>query len=164
MIHISFALVGFLCFVIPFVQYYIYKDKVWCKYVCPRAGYFSRVIGKINLGMKVPKLFKKVGLKRGGVVIYFAINLFFVIMSTIMVSLGRVNPIEQIRFLIAFTLPFELPQVMTFEISDWLSHLGYRVYSMMFTSVIIGSIIGILYKPRTWCMICPVNTLTSKQG
>lgn len=159
-VHISLSIIGLLCFITPFVQYYIYKDKVWCKFVCPRAGFFNRVIAKINVGVKPPKLFNKLGFKKV-IVIYFGINLFFITMSTIMVSIGRIAPIEQIRFLIAFPLPLNMPQLLELSISPVLIHLGYRIYSMMFTSVIIGSILGIIYKPRTWCVICPVNTLTT---
>ena len=161
MIHISFSIIGLLCFITPFIQYYLYKDKVWCKYVCPRAGYFNVIIAKINVGLKPPKLFTKIGFKKA-VVIYFCINLFFITMSTIMVALGRINPIEEIRFLIAISVPLQLPQLLDLVLPGYLIHIGYRIYSMMFTSVVIGTIIGILYRPRTWCGICPVNTLTSK--
>lgn len=163
MIHISLAIGGLICFMLPFIQYYKYKDKVWCKYFCPRAGYFSKVLKKINIGLKPPKWLNKVGVKKG-IVIYFGINLFFISLSTIMVSLGRIAPIEQIRFLIAFPLPIQLPQLLMLNVPSPLVHLGYRVYSMMFSSVVIGSILGILYRPRTWCIICPINTLTKAKG
>lgn len=162
-IHITFSILGLLCFTIPFIQYARYKEQSWCKYYCPRAGYFNVIIRRINIGLKPPKVFVKLGLKKA-VVIYFTLNLFFVTMSTIMVSLGRIPPIEQIRFLIVFGLPFKMPQLLSFEVIPPLTHLGYRVYSMMFTSIIIGSILGILYAPRIWCTICPVMTLTSKKG
>ncbi len=161
MIHISLALVGLLCFTIPFIQYFIHKDKIWCKYVCPRAGFFNRVIAKINLGIKPPRFLTTASTK-DIVVTYFAINLFFVAMSTIMVGVGRIAPLEEIRFMIYFTVPIRLPQMLSVEIAPVLVHLSYRVYSMIFTSVIVGSVLGIVYRPRTWCAICPVNTLTTK--
>ena len=161
MIHISFSILGLICFITPFIQFYIYKDKVWCKYVCPRAGYFNVLIGKINIGLKPPKFFNKIGVKKA-VVTYFGLNLFFITMSTIMVALARINPIEEVRFLIIFSLPGQLPQLLDLVLPSPLIHLGYRVYSMMFSSVVVGTIIGILYRPRSWCVICPVNTLTSK--
>lgn len=161
MVHISFALLGIFCFVVPFLQYYIYKEKVWCKYYCPRAGFFTRIIGKISLKRKPPKFLKGKKLQET-VVAYFAANLFFVIMSTIMVGLGRIAPIDFVRFLVVFQAPFDLPQLYNIPFPGIVIHLGYRVYSMMFTSLIIGTILGILYMPRTWCMICPVQSLTTK--
>ncbi|SHH34422.1 hypothetical protein [Clostridium grantii] len=160
MIHISFSILGFLCFITPFVLFGIYKDKIWCKYYCPRAGFFMRFLSKISLKKKLPKVLKTEGFKRG-VVIYFIINLFFVTMSTIMVSLGKVAPMGEIRFMILFTMPFDLPQLLNISLPNGIIHLGYRMYSIMFSSTIVGLILGILYAPRTWCTICPVQTLTT---
>lgn len=159
LLHVSFSIAGLLCFILPFIQYRKYKDRVWCKSFCPRAGFFNRVISKINMGGTPPGFLMKTSVKKA-VVAYFTINLIFVTLSTTMVTLGRIPPIEQIRFLIAFPLPVQLPQLLTLHVAPPLVHLGYRVYSMMFTSVVIGSLLGILYKPRTWCGICPINTLT----
>ena len=117
------------------------------------------MISKLNIGLKPPKFFSHLRVKKA-VVIYFGLNLFFVMMSTIMVSIGRIEPIEQIRFLILFPLPFKMTQLIDVSVMPPFIHLGYRVYSMMFSSVIIGSVLGIIYRPRTWCSICPVSTLT----
>jgi len=159
-IHISLSLLGLACFMIPFVQYAMYKDKVWCKRYCPRAGYFNRVVSKINIGKPIPKWLKGSRIKKG-IVIYFAINLLFATMSTLMVTLGKVDPIEQVRFMIVLGLPGSMPQVFDWSLPNNLIHVSYRVYSMMFTSTVIGSLLGLIYKPRTWCGVCPVNTLTS---
>ena len=47
------------------------------------------------------------------------------------------------------------------------SGLGRRVaqfsfgfYSLMLTSLLIGLIVMVLYKPRTWCAFCPMGTMT----
>lgn len=160
-LHISFAILGLACFITPFILYWKHGDKVWCKYYCPRAGFLTKVLGKISLGKKPPAFLSGPKLKKG-IIIYFTINLFFVTMSTIMVSLGRIEPIEQIRFLIMFPLPFTMPQVLNLSVPANIIHLGYRVYSMMFTSTIVGLLVGFLYRPRTWCGFCPVQTLTTK--
>lgn len=163
MIHISFAIIGIFCFTVPFYFYFRYKDKTWCRDICPRAGFFTRVIAKISIGLKPPKWLTGQRF-RDGVVIYFGVNVFIILMSTLMVALGRVEPIAQVRFLIAFAMPFDLPQLLHFQVSDVLVHLGYRVYSMMFSSVILGVILGVLFRPRMWCGVCPVGTLTSGKG
>ena len=85
-------------------------------------------------------------------------------MSTIIVGLGRVEAMDLLRFLIAFPIPFDMPQLIIINLPDFIIHFSYRVYSIMLTSVVIGSILGIIYKPRTWCSICPISTLTSKKG
>lgn len=159
-VNISLAALGIVCFIIPFVQYAIYKDKVWCKFYCPRAGLFNRLLSKISLKKKLPKFMTGNRIKKG-VLIYFCINMFFVIMSTIMVSIGRIAPLEELRLLIIFRVPIVLPQLMYISAPDFIVHFGYRIYSVMLTSTIVGLILGFIYRPRTWCIICPVQTITS---
>lgn len=163
LIHISLSLIGILCFVIPFIQYRKYNDKVWCKYYCPRAGYFEKIISKLSRRKKIPTHIDIRKIKKG-VLYYFGINLFFALMSTLMVTLGKIDPIEQVRFLIIFGMPFDLYQLLELNLPANMIHFSYRVYSMMFSSVIIGSLLGIFYQPRTWCSICPINTLTTKKA
>ncbi|HSP48324.1 MAG TPA: 4Fe-4S binding protein, partial [Clostridiaceae bacterium] len=45
-------------------------------------------------------------------------------------------------------------------IAPWITHLAFRLYSMTLTSTVIGLIMGALYRPRTWCSVCPVNTVS----
>jgi len=33
-------------------------------------------------------------------------------------------------------------------------------YSLMLTSLLLGLIVMVLYKPRTWCAFCPMGTMT----
>ena len=41
-----------------------------------------------------------------------------------------------------------------------LLHFSYRIYSIMLSSLIAGSVLALLFKPRTWRAVCPVNTLS----
>lgn len=162
MIHISLSLVGLLCFTLPFYQYHKYKDKVWCKYYCPRAGMFTVLLSKISLQKPMPKWLKSPRFKKG-VVIYFGVNIFFATMSTIMSSIGKMPPVDFVRFLIVFPAPFTLPQLLDWSVPVGLLHFSYRIYSMMFTSATVGLVLGMIYAPRTWCAICPIQTLTSNK-
>ncbi|WP_422678833.1 4Fe-4S binding protein [Clostridium thermosuccinogenes] len=42
--------------------------------------------------------------------------------------------------------------------SRWAVHLSFRVYSMMLTTTIFGLLLAWIFKPRTWCTVCPINT------
>ena len=42
----------------------------------------------------------------------FIFNFFILVMSTIMVFAGKIAPVEKIRFLIAFKLPWDMPQLL----------------------------------------------------
>ncbi|GAA0121091.1 MAG: 4Fe-4S binding protein [Clostridium argentinense] len=35
--------------------------------------------------------------------------------------------------------------------------LGFGLFRMMTSSLILGIILGIIYKPRSWCQICPMG-------
>ena len=161
-INISFAIAGIVCFITPFILFGIYKDKIWCKFICPRAGFLNQALSKISLRKKIPEWLTRKKTKKI-ILTYFGLNLLFITMSTTAVALGKIEPIEQIRFLIIFGLPFKMPQLIQLDVSNVLIHLGYRVYSVMFTSTIIGLLLGFIYAPRTWCAICPIQTLTTKQ-
>ena len=41
----------------------------------------------------------------------------------------------------------------------WMSSKWFR-YSLMLTSLLLGLIVMVLYKPRTWCSFCPMGTMT----
>lgn len=159
MIHITLALLGFICMVTPFILRARSGKKLWCTTYCPRASFFNTFLGPIALHLKAPKwLFSKETKK--GVLMFFCINIVFITMSTIMVGLGRIEPMLFLRFLIVFTVPFELPQLISMDAPVFLMHLGYRFYSVMLTTTTVGVLLGILYRPRTWCNICPIQTLT----
>ena len=54
-------------------------------------------------------------------------------------------------------------------VPDWIAQFSFGFYSLMLTSTIIGLIVMVLYKPRTWCSFCPMGTMTQgickiKQG
>ncbi len=162
MINMTFSILGIFCMVFPFVLYAKYKERIWCKYICPRAGFFQKVIGKISLNIKPPKFFTGETMKQI-TINYFIVNILFIIFSTVMVYLGKLAPMIYLRFFIAFKIPITIPQLLVLDLPVFLYHLGFRVYSVMFTSIVIGSILGIIFKPRLWCGFCPVRSLTTKK-
>lgn len=47
-------------------------------------------------------------------------------------------------------------------VPDWIAKFSFGFYSLMFTSTLIGLITMVLYKPRTWCIFCPMGTMTQE--
>lgn len=43
---------------------------------------------------------------------------------------------------------------------DWVAQFSFGFYSLMLTSILIGLIVMIFFKPRTWCAFCPMATMT----
>lgn len=159
MIHISWALIGLVCYISPLVLYLKNKDKTWCRSYCPRASLLSTVFENISLHLKAPKWLTSKSVK-DFFVIYMGLNFFFASMSTLMVALGRIAPMNHVRLFMAFKAPFTLPQLLDLNLPPFLTHYGYRLYSMMLSSIIIGFVLGFLFAPRSWCVVCPVNTLS----
>ncbi|MCJ7691587.1 MAG: 4Fe-4S binding protein [Clostridiaceae bacterium] len=157
--NIIFAWIGFACIIIPFVLLAKNGKKTWCQNYCPRANLFTVLFKNKNLEV-APKWMTK-GDAKEFLLIYFSFNLFILFMSTLMVFSGRMESMEKVRFMIAFQLPWNMPQFLNISsIPNWAVHLSFRVYSMMFTSTVIGMGLAFKYSPRTWCTICPVNTIS----
>lgn len=159
--NIMFAWLGLACLLTPFVLLFTNRKKTWCQGYCPRASLYQRLLsGRSLTGRRTPDWMIK-GKTKWIMLIYFCLNLFVLTLSTIMVFRGRREALERVRFLIAFQLPWQIPQLLDLgAFPSWASHLSFRIYSMMFTTTVLGLIIGLIYKPRSWCTICPVNTLS----
>ncbi|MBE0450994.1 MAG: 4Fe-4S binding protein [Clostridia bacterium] len=160
-VHIIFSWLGLICMVTPFIMAARSGKRPWCTTpYCPRAHFFNRFLNRYSLKKKAPEgLFSE---KTKQLVLrLFCINLFFAGMSTLMVYLGRLEPMIYLRFLMAFPMPFDLPQLLELNLPQFLVHASYRLYSIMLTSTIIGVGLGLIFKPRTWCGICPIQTLTT---
>lgn len=40
--------------------------------------------------------------------------------------------------------------------------ISFTIFRFMLVSTIVGIFMGIIYKPRSWCTICPMGTITGK--
>jgi hypothetical protein len=160
-INIHFAMLGFVCLVLPLIILVRTNKKTYCQGYCPRASLFTKA-GKVPSikSRKTPDFFIK-GKLKWVVLIYFGLNMLMITMSTFRVASGLMEPLEFLRFLIVFRIPYNIPQLI--EVNNalpWITHLSYRFYSMMMTTTTLGLILAFIYKPRTWCLICPISTIS----
>lgn len=159
-IHISFSFLAFLCMLIPFIMLLTRKENIWCRHYCPRASITTLVGRKRGKYKKTPIIFRDGYLKKM-MLTYFTLNLLFITGSTIGVARGSMAAMPYIRLFIAIPL-FPIPQLIDISMSQWMSHLSYRLYSMMLSSTILGITFALLYRPRAWCAVCPVGTILKK--
>ena len=59
----------------------------------------------------------------------------------------------------------DIPRWMNWAYHGTLFHPGvaqfaFGFYSVMLTSTVLGLITMVLYKPRSWCVYCPMGTMT----
>lgn len=160
-INIHFSLLAMVCMTFPIILLLRDRKKTWCQGYCPRASLYTTCGKKKKLsGLKTPQFFIR-GNMKWIMLAYFGISLTFIIMSTLGVARGIRLPMEYLRFLILIPLPFEMPQLFDIiNIVPWLTHLSYRFYSMMMTTTVLGLFLALVYKPRTWCTICPIATVS----
>lgn len=159
-ININLSLLGLICFILPFIFLAKYRKKIWCQYYCPRSGMLQVLLTKFSLKLKPPKWLTSKNIKEF-FVYYFFVSLFIISYSTWVVYQGKVLPLTHLRFFLIFKIPLQLPQLIDFSLHPAILHLSYRVYSMIVTTTIIGLTLGLLYMPRFWCSICPINSLST---
>lgn len=172
LVNIHFALLGLICMSIPLILVFKTRKKTWCQGYCPRASLLKKT-GKSKIACSRPSpLFFTKGKMKWLMLLYFGISLSLIIYSTIRVALSGNLPNEILKLFIVIPLPFEVPQLFSISgIAPWLTHLAYRFYSMMLTTTLLGTALSLIFKPRTWCTICPIATISgevvklqSKQG
>ncbi len=157
-INIHFALLGLICMGIPLTLLIKDNKKTWCQGYCPRASLCSMCGKATNKWSKKTPIFFIKGPAKWIMLGYFSISLTFILISTIVVANGK-PPMEFLRFLLVFPLG-SLPQLFEINSHSWVLHLSYRFYSMMLTTTTIGLLLALVYKPRTWCLICPISTIS----
>lgn len=159
-VNIHFALIGFLCMTAPIVLLVKTNRKAYCQGYCPRANMYQK-LKYIKSNKKVRRMPKwMMGKKAKEIVFnYFLISLGIMVITTIMVLIGRVQPMLSVRLFIVIPLG-PLPQIVTIESFPWLMHLSYRMYSMILSTTLLGLVLGLMYQPRSWCVICPITSVS----
>lgn len=158
MVNIHFALLGLVCMGIPLFLLFKNRKKTCYQGYCPRANLYV-TCGKATSKWsgKTPMFFIK-GPMKWIMLSYFGLSLNIITVSTIAVANGK-PPMDFMKFLLIFSLG-KLPQLVSIASPTWVLHLAYRFYSMMLTTTTIGLILALVYKPRTWCTICPIATVS----
>ena len=163
LINIHFALLGILCMSIPLVLLLVKGDKIWCRSYCPRISFYDKAKKASRTSRRPAPGFLSKGDLKWMLLAYFLMSLFFISGSTIRVAMGQMDPMLMLRFFIIIPIPVDLPQLLSFpEAAPWLTHLSYRIYSMMMTTTVLGLIVTFLYRPRAWCLVCPIGTLSDE--
>ena len=75
----------------------------------------------------------------------------------------RKDAVRRLREAIKLFWTFRVPWGWTYTagtVADWVAQFSFGFYSLMLTSLLLGLIVMVLYKPRTWCAFCPMGTMT----
>jgi len=91
--------------------------------------------------------------------IFFMIMFINMIFYTYMIFGGGRELKEVVKLLWSFNLPWEFAYHYK-GFPEWVLGFAFGFYSLMLTSTLLGIITMVLYKPRSWCVYCPMGTMT----
>lgn len=81
-----------------------------------------------------------------------------IVFNTYLVFQGTNTLKEVLTILWTFKLPWNFTDLS--YVSPWIVQFSFGFYSLMLTSTLLGIITMALYKPRSWCVYCPMGTMT----
>ena len=158
--NILFAWLGLLCFLIPLMISVFGKNKSYCNRYCGRGQLFSLLGQTLHLSRNKPMpRFLKSRLFRYGFLAFFMTMFGLMIAQTVGVFLNADSLKTAVTLLWTFRIPWTFAYANT-ALSAWVSQFAFGFYSIMLTSTILGIALMVLYKPRTWCVCCPMGTMT----
>lgn len=158
--NILFAWLGLICFFTPLGISIIKGNKAYCNKYCGRGQLFSLLGGRFGLSRKkdVPRWMKSPYF-RYGFLIFFLTMFGIMIWNTYLVFAGIESLKQIVTLLWTFKVPWQWAYHGTF-ISTGTAQFAFGFYSVMLTSTLLGLVTMILFKPRSWCVYCPMGTMT----
>jgi hypothetical protein len=156
--NILFAWLGILCFVTPLVISIAGGGKAYCNKYCGRGQLFELLGDRLVLSRKKnPPAFLRATWFRYGFLVFFMTMFVLMIYATILVFFGA--PLQEaVSLLWVFRLPWQWTDT-AFAV-PWVAQFAFGFYGVMLTSTVLGLVTMLLYKPRSWCVYCPMGTMT----
>lgn len=157
--NILFAWLGLLCFMIPLIISFAGGGKTYCNKYCGRGQLLNLLGKKLKLSRNKPMpQFMKSNYFRYGFLVFFMVMFGNMIFNTYLVFSGVNSLREVVTLLWTFKLPWNWAN--TSFVPQWVAQFAFGFYSVMLTSTILGLVTMILFKPRSWCVYCPMGTMT----
>lgn len=158
--NILFAWLGLLCFFIPLGISAFGGGKAYCSRYCGRGQLFTLLGGRFGLSRKkAPPGFLYSKAFRYGFLIFFLVMFGQMLWSTYLVFAGAQTLRQAVTLLWSFRLPWHWANP-TVGAPLWAAQFAFGFYSVMLTSTLLGVVTMALFKPRSWCVYCPMGTMT----
>ena len=156
--NILFAWLGMIYFITPLAISLFGGSKAYCNKYCGRGQMFSLLGGRFGLSRKVtPPKFLRSTWFRYGFLMFFMTMFALMVATTVQVFMG--SPLrEAVTLLWVFRLPWQWAN--TSMVSPWIAQYAFGFYGVMLTSTVLGLITMALFKPNSWCVYCPMGTMT----
>lgn len=157
--NILFAWLGLICFIAPLAISIITGSKAYCNRYCGRSQLFSMLGGRFGLSRKkdLPRWMVSPYF-RYGFLIFFLTMFAIMLWNTFLVFDGA-DLKQVVTLLWTFKVPWHWAYHGTL-FSAGVAQFAFGFYSIMLTSTLLGLILMVLFKPRSWCVCCPMGTMT----
>ncbi len=156
--NILFAWLGMLFFCIPLLIAIFGGSKAYCSRYCGRGQLLELLGRKLKLSRNAaPPRFLRHPIFRCGFLAFFMVMFSLMLLSTYRVFTGA--PLsETVTLLWMFRLPWQWADV-SFA-APWIAQFAFGFFGVMLTSTILGLVTMVLFRPRSWCVYCPMGTMT----
>lgn len=158
-LNILFAWLGLICFITPLAISLIRGNKAYCNQYCGRGQLFSMLGGRFGLSRKknMPRWMVSPWFRYGFLV--FFLTMFCIMLWNTYLVFARAELKQVVTLLWTFKLPWHWAYHGTL-FSPGVAQFAFGFYSIMLTSTLLGLITMVLFKPRSWCVYCPMGTMT----
>lgn len=160
MFNILFAWLGVIEMMVPLFISIFGGGKLFCHRYCGRGQMFDLLGNKWKLSRnKTPPMFLSSSWFRYGFLVFFMTMFILMIITTVNVFIGIQDVKQGITILWTFRTPWQFAYHGTI-LSPGVAQFAFGMYSIMLTSSILGFITMLVWKPRSWCVYCPMGTMT----
>ena len=156
--NILFAWLGLAFFFIPLLIAVFKGDKTYCNRYCGRGQLFELLGEKLKLSTnhKVPRFLRSKWF-RYGFLAFFMTMFGLMLFSTYKVFTGA--PLSQtVTLLWTVKLPWQWAEVSM--VAPWFAQFAFGFFGVMMTSTVLGLLTMVFFRPRSWCVYCPMGTMT----
>ena len=156
--NILFAWLGLIDFLLPLCIALFGGGKAFCNRYCSRGQLLEKLGRKCAMDRPTPRWLTSKWF-RYGFLVFFLTMFSNMIFQTWLVAQGAETLREGLKLFWTFRVPWNWAYVAG-TVPDWIAQFSFGFYSLMLTSTLIGLIVMVLYKPRSWCAFCPMGTMT----
>ena len=158
--NILFAWLGMIDFLLPLILAIFGGNKFFCNHLCGRGQLFSKLGTDLKCSRcrPTPRWMSSKWF-RYGFLIFFLTMFGNMVFQTYLVAAGAASMREAIKLFWTFRVPWSWTYTAG-TVTDWVAQFSFGFYGLMLTSLLLGLIVMVLYKPRTWCAFCPMGTMT----
>jgi len=157
--NILFAWLGMFDFLVPLMFAIFGGNKWFCNHMCGRSQLLTLLPKKLHCSrQKATPAWMASKPFRYGFLIFF-LTMFGNILYQTWRVFGGASLRQSIKLFWTFRVPWNWAYTAG-SAPDWAAQYAFGFYSLMLTSALIGLILMVIFRPRTWCSFCPMGTMT----